>query len=218
VNREIHDAFGWYRALDTERRERCDAQIARFLATKRFRSDGDPVDERTKLFIAALACRMTIEMPLEEYRRLELVNVVDELLSKTGAPLAGHMMDQIVPEVTFTRAALVRAFVDDDDGHNVVYHELAHVLDAADGISDGVPPLLLHPEHHDLWRRVMARELDRLRAAVALGIPTALDRYGTKSEVELFAVATEAFFERPDKVRNAHPELFALLREFFGSG
>jgi Mlc titration factor MtfA (ptsG expression regulator) len=181
---ELSKAFAFYRDLDAGQRARFELQVARFLDTKRFVSDKDPVDDRTKLLIAALACRMTLGLVHEELRRLDVINVVDTLEST--------------------------------DGRNVVYHEIAHVLDAADGISDGIPPLLLHPADHERWRVVMARELDRLRAAVALGIPTALDPYGKKSEVELFAVASEALFERPEKLRNAHPELYDLLARFYG--
>ena len=54
------------------------------------------------------------------------------------------MSGAMLHSVSFTRAALADAFREDDDGVNVVYHELAHVLDAADGVCDGIP-LLLDP-------------------------------------------------------------------------
>jgi Mlc titration factor MtfA (ptsG expression regulator) len=42
-----------------------------------------------------------------------------------------------------------------------------------------------------------------------------LDTYGAENPAEFFAVATEAFFERPRELRENHPELFAALRAFF---
>ena len=48
-----------------------------------------------------------------------------------------------------------------------------------------------------------------------MNIPTAVNAQGAESEIELFAVATEAFFERPQKLKNAHPELYALLVAFY---
>jgi Mlc titration factor MtfA (ptsG expression regulator) len=42
-----------------------------------------------------------------------------------------------------------------------------------------------------------------------------LDRYGATNPVEFFAVATEAFFERPRAVRARHPELYAAFARFF---
>ena len=42
-----------------------------------------------------------------------------------------------------------------------------------------------------------------------------LHPYGLKNEAELFAVAVESFFQEPLRVRAAHPDLYALLAEFF---
>jgi len=40
--------------------------------------------------------------------------------------------------------------------------------------------------------------------------------YGATNRAEFFAVATEAFFERPDDVRAEYPQLYEALREFYG--
>ena len=42
-----------------------------------------------------------------------------------------------------------------------------------------------------------------------------IDPYGARNEAEFFAVATEAFFERPESLRNALPALYALLADFY---
>ncbi len=204
--------FGFYRRFSDAERARFEAQVAEFLATKELVGDGCEIDAHTKLFIAALACRLAVNLPHDEYGRLMRVVVVDAIDEVHTQGLTGGGM---LAAVTFTRDALARAFRDDDDGQNVVYHELAHVLDAADGISDGIPPLLFDPARHDVWREVMPRELARLRAAIDMNIPTALDPQGAENESELFAVATEAFFERPTKMRNAHPELYELFAAFY---
>ena len=47
------------------------------------------------------------------------------------------------------------------------------------------------------------------------GRETLLDPYGRTSQAELFAVATECFFERPVELRERHPELFDCLRDFY---
>ena len=41
--------------------------------------------------------------------------------------------------------------------------------------------------------------------------PTALDPYGAVNRAEFFAVATEAFFERPWALRQEQPRLFASI-------
>lgn len=94
---------------------------------------------------------------------------------------------------------------------HVGLHEFAHVLDfiGQGGKAHGIPGLL-STAHGDRW----ARQLDRERERLLMG-QSVLHPYGLKSEAELFAVAVESFFQEPLRVRAAHPDLYALLAEFF---
>jgi Mlc titration factor MtfA (ptsG expression regulator) len=40
--------------------------------------------------------------------------------------------------------------------------------------------------------------------------------YGAINEAEFFAVATESFFEKPEQMNEHTPDLYKLLREFYG--
>jgi len=207
--------FAFRARFSADERSRFDEQVSRFLRSVRFVSDTGNVDAATELAIAALACRLTVNLPEEQYGRLELVNLAESLPDEDDGDLRlGFMTTGTVHTVAFTHEALADALREDDDGVNVVYHELAHVLDAADGVCDGIPRLI-DPRELPTWRRVIGEALDRLRAARELRIPTAIDVYGAKKESDLFATATEAFFERPEKLRNAHPELYELLVSFY---
>ena len=42
-----------------------------------------------------------------------------------------------------------------------------------------------------------------------------LDHYGATDHAEFFAVATEAFFERPAELRQERPELYAALSRYY---
>jgi MtfA peptidase len=42
-----------------------------------------------------------------------------------------------------------------------------------------------------------------------------LDQYGAQNRAEFFAVATEAFFEKPGQLKRKHPELYAELSRFY---
>ncbi len=112
------------------------------------------------------------------------------------------------------------------DGDNVILHEFAHQLDTADGAADGVPPLDGRSQYA-AWARALAPEYARLREHARSSVPdssapdstvpdsSALDRYGAESPAEFFAVATEAFFEKPRQTRERHPELYAELSRFY---
>ncbi len=94
---------------------------------------------------------------------------------------------------------------------HVGLHEFAHVLDfiGQGGKAHGVPGLL-SMAHGDRWAQQLERERERLLMGQSV-----LHPYGLKSEAELFAVAVESFFQEPLRVRAAHPDLYALLAEFF---
>ena len=100
---------------------------------------------------------------------------------------------------------------DPRDGHNVILHEFAHQIDTADGAADGVPPLDGRSQYA-AWARALAPEYARLRAHPRA---SALDAYGAENPAEFFAVATEAFFEKPRQTRARHPALYAELRGFY---
>ena len=51
--------------------------------------------------------------------------------------------------------------------------------------------------------------------AARRGAADPADGYGATNPTEFFAVATEAFFERPRALRATHPKLYAELRKFF---
>jgi MtfA peptidase len=99
-------------------------------------------------------------------------------------------------------------------GYNVVIHEFAHVLDMADGVADGVPPLPPGlPLRH--WLTTLDDEYRRFAQRVDSGEDTALDPYGGHSVDEFFAVASEAFFTAPENMKGEHPALYAMFALFY---
>ena len=96
------------------------------------------------------------------------------------------------------------------DGENVVLHELAHVLDMADGSADGSPDRFAWtavPGWDDMVRSrlkaVRKRQAGPLRA------------YAGTNSAELFAVAVEVFFEQPARLRKQDPNLYEALATLF---
>jgi Mlc titration factor MtfA (ptsG expression regulator) len=96
-------------------------------------------------------------------------------------------------------------------GHNVVLHEFAHKMDMLDGVVDGTP-ILPDRVTLDRWVEVCAAELDSMRRG---DTDSFLDEYAATDPGEFFAVATEAFFDRPIDLRAAKPELYDVLVGFY---
>ena len=98
------------------------------------------------------------------------------------------------------------------DGYNVVLHEFAHYLDAEGrGLAAG------SARTPEAWHAELVAEYEALCEAVDRGEETFLDPYAAEDEVEFFAVASEEFIECPVELRAAHPALYHLLRDFYGT-
>lgn len=67
----------------------------------------------------------------------------------------------------------------------------------------------------NVWTHVIACARADVVRAVRAGLTPPIDAYAANSDVELFAVATEWFFERPHDLRVALPAVSDLLRDFY---
>lgn len=102
----------------------------------------------------------------------------------------------------------------DGNAHNVVIHEFAHHLDGRDGEMGGSIPFSSTADQAD-WTRVAAIEYEQLLEDVQRRRATVFDPYGATNQAEFFAVASEAFFEQPNRTRYHHQDLFDLLTKFY---
>jgi len=100
------------------------------------------------------------------------------------------------------------------EGHNLVIHEFAHHLDGIDGMMSG-DPVFGTRDGLARWQDIAKREYAQLMHDVNSGQQTVLDPYGTKNKAEFFAVASEAFFEIPSRLKHRHSELYDSLAEVY---
>lgn len=96
------------------------------------------------------------------------------------------------------------------DGHNVVIHEFVHKLDMLNGRANGFPPL--QPDMDpNRWTDIMTRDFEDFQTHRKAG----LDRYGATNPAEFFAVLSEVFFETPQKLVDAYPDIYDIMVKFF---
>jgi MtfA peptidase len=198
-----------------------------FLAEKRFEGCGGlEFTDEMWVTIAAQACLLLLHRKTDYFPRLLTILVypstymVEEKRHVEGPVWEEGRMARL-GETGRRLGAMVLAWdavksgaADPSDGKNVVLHEFAHQLDYENSADDGTPALATR-EQQLSWREVMRTEFASLRAADETGIPTLLDTYGATNPAEFFAVATEAFFERPRMLRAHHPRLYAELQSYF---
>lgn len=216
----------WQRLTDDERRE-LERHVQVFLSEKRFEGcAGLTITDEMRVVIAAQACLLLLNRETSYFPRLGTILVYPR---RYFADAKVRQPDGVVVEgvqgrlgESWSHGSLVLSWEDvqrgsrwPHDGRNVVLHEFAHQLDAEWGVTEGAPALP-HSGMYGPWSRVFAREYEALHRALQAGWrPPVLDPYGATSPAEFFAVATEAFFERPRDLRLHHPDLYEQLMAYY---
>ena len=219
------DRIAAYRLLSSAERHKLQQDVQVFVAEKNWEGcGGQVIDAEIKVTIAGYACLMVLELDVDAFDRVLSILVYP---TAYAAPYRDQLTGQIVPGEdhrlgeAWYRGPVVLSWADIQNdrehpgqGRNLVWHEFAHQLDMLDRESDGTPPLETR-EQYRRWADIMTSEFERLRADSRAGTPTLLDGYGSQNETEFFSIATECFFERPTDMAKRHPDLYALLCEYY---
>ena len=209
----IDENVALVRRLDAAERQRLRELVQVFVAEKHWEGCGGlEMTEEIQVTVAAQACFLLLG------RGHALYEDVDSILVYPGA-MKTPEGDAILGQAHMKGPTIV-AWHDVLQGgrgqgrRNLVFHEFAHKIDMVDGTVDGTPPL---ENRADLrtWAEVCSEVFLELQDRVEDGKKTFLDEYGATNEAEFFAVATEAYFMQPAKLEKKHPELFAVLHDFY---
>ena len=215
-----------YRQLPSDLQRQLQKHIQVFLAEKNFVGcQGLEVTEPMRVLIAAQACLLILNRPTDFFPNMTEILVYPDafMVERDVADEAGvvHRVRHAVSGESWADSQVVLSWPDvlagaarADDAYNVVIHEFAHQLDHESGASNGAP-VLRDREQAATWAAVFSDEFEKLHEHLARGEPSLLDDYGAQDPVEFFAVASETFFEKPDRLKNEHGELYRALTRFY---
>lgn len=215
-----------WRYLTEADRGRLRDDTATLLATKGWEAArGFELTDAMCTVIAAQAALVVLGLDIELYRHVKAIVVHPTKLTITRprpGPIPGSMTDEPIDldgEAHDRQGPLIVAWdvVRRDtqhrgNGRNVVVHEFAHKLDMFDGMIDGTPPMS-DAAQHQRWVEVCGAEYEALQAGADDEV---LRDYAATDPGEFFAVAVEAFFDRPVLFAELKPTLYRELRGYFG--
>jgi MtfA peptidase len=207
--------FPQYLKLPIHFREDLKNKIKVFLHEKRFHGCNDlEITEEMRVLIAAQACMLLLNRETNYFPKLITVNVYPLAYKSThsGGPVLGESWNS--GELVLTWDSTLHGAKNMFDGKNVVFHEFAHQLDQEDGIADGAP-ILERLSAYKSWATILGEEYDTLIRKKKKHRKTVLRKYGATNPAEFFAVATEAFFEKPRQLDKRHPELYQELKNYY---
>lgn len=213
-----------YKRLPSYHKNHLHGCIQVFLDEKEFVGQNILITEQIRLTIAANACVLLLHRQQLHFPGFKTIIIYpdtyvakykqqnDSLEYVQHSHRAGESW--VRGPVVLSWGDAIRGSLNDKDGHNVVLHEFAHKLDELNGNMDGLPTLK-HDDHYTEWAQVLNDEFTSLKYRAERGKNSVLDKYGTVSPPEFFAVATESFFEKPKQMQNKLPNLYKQLSLYY---
>lgn len=213
--------------MDEESARRLRRRAAEILADKTFLGAGGLEPEYLDcLAIALLAARPILHLGIDAYGDFHtFILYPDEFIAEEEfedeAGVVSHGRDMRAGEA-WAHGPVVLSMADVMDsaqgqGFDVVAHELAHQIDQRNGDMDGFPPLHRSMDPGE-WTQTFSEAFKRLNDTLDGDEEPAIDPYAGESPAEYFAVTSEYFFDAPDWLEQHEPEVFRLLRAFYGDG
>ena len=216
----------WAGALDDARAAELSALASFFLRHKAITPvAGLVLTEHDRALLAAACCLPLLEVGTAGLRGWsELIVYPDAFrVNRSHVDAAGVLHeweDELIGE-SWDAGPLILSWADvqsdcaePDAGFCVAVHEMAHKLDALDGLLDGTPPLASGLHH--AWVRDFQQAFDAMNADLERGATPAIDEYAAESPEEFFAVASEYHFSAPALLREAYPDIATHLARFYG--
>lgn len=208
----------YYRQLSDEKKQSFADRVAQFLNHIDIQGVGTTVDERDKVLVASSAIIPIFGFDGWDYYRLTTVLLYEDSFNAeyetTGNDrnILGMVGDggALKSTMALSQRALRAGFANQSDTNNTGIHEFVHLLDKADGATDGLPELMLDLNQVKPWLQLIHRSINEIKAN-----RSDINPYGITNEAEFFAVVSEYFFKQPALLHQKHPELFARLEEIF---
>jgi Mlc titration factor MtfA (ptsG expression regulator) len=207
----------FYQQLTAAQKIDFENRMAQFLAAVRIIGVRTEVTDIDKVYIAASAIIPIFGFGDWEYNNLDEILLYPDAFDHDFQQTSGERnILGIVGEgalqrvMVLSQQALRNAFQNKSGKENTAIHEFVHLIDKADGSTDGIPEFFIGREYIKPWLQLIHREINLIRDN-----RSDIDPYGITNEAEFFAVVSEYFFERPELLEKKHPELYELLVKAF---
>ena len=217
IRKTLETGVHFYKCIkDPAEKTRFRHDVQYFLLDQTIVGVGVEVTDELRALVAASAVVLSFGRPWYEWDTTRDILLYPSAFDEDYNHRSdGRRLGQVGSQgpVIFSAKALRAGFASGTDGHNVGFHEFAHVLDFDDGQIDGIPANLnweaIRPWVDQMSAHFTRRDRQGRRKQV-------LRDYAFTNEAEFLACATEMFFEQPRRMKQKAPELYRLLEEFYG--
>ncbi|MCB0634278.1 MAG: zinc-dependent peptidase [Saprospiraceae bacterium] len=213
----LQDKVRYYRNLSDDEKERFEQAVLHFFDDVQITGVKLELNDTDRLLVAASAVIPLFGFPGWRYHNLNEVLLYEGTFNEDyqtegkernilGMVGTGAMQRMMI----LSRKALHAGFVNRGSKTNVGIHEFVHLLDKADGATDGIPEILVDQPFVIPWLKEIHEEIRDIKTR-----RSDINPYGATNEAEFFSVASEYFFNQPHLFEKNHPELHELMEEVF---
>ncbi len=217
LKKTLEEQVPFYQQLTEVKQSEFETRAAHFLTQVKITGVKAVVEETDRVLIAASAIIPIFNFEGWEYRNLHEVLLYPDsfdhdfeqqgagrnILGMVGSGAMNHVM-------ILSKFELRQAFSNETGKSNTAIHEFVHLVDKTDGEIDGVPESLMDKHYIKPWLQLIQQKIQEISEN-----RSDIDPYGATNEAEFFAVVSEYFFERPDLLKEKHPQLYELLLKIF---
>ncbi len=218
----LQEKLSIYKRLPDDVKAQLQGLTQIFIDEKKFEGcDGVDVTDEMRVVIAAQACILLLNRKTDLYKKLNTVLVyphpfVSQLdlkdNPKSKVKCAGLSWTEGVVALAWDRVR--SGATSAQDGFNVSFHEFAHQLDQEDGIMDGTPAFKERSSFAP-WAKYCSKAYKKLKKGGKNAVKSVLSTYGATNPAEFFAVASEAFFEKPKHMQKKLPNLYNEFKDYY---
>lgn len=208
----------YYVALSPAEQKRFEERVRLFLQRVTITGIETEIEELDRILVAASGIIPTFGFPQwNQYPKLTEVLVYRTYFrqgdfSTEGADrrVAGMVGGGFLNgKLLLSKPALRQGFLNAGRG-NTGIHEFVHLMDKADGDTDGIPRYFLDHAYVVPWVEMIRQQMAEIERG-----ESDIDDYALTNKAEFFAVAAEYFFNRPAAFAENHPEIFGLMEQVF---
>ncbi len=212
----------FYLQLQEKDKRVFEKRVQFFLNEKSVTGVGTSIDDKIRILVASSAIIPVFAFPDYHYENVQEILIYPGTFNTEfeTEKFAGH--DKNISGMVgrgamngimiLSKPDLLRAFANPKDGRNVGIHEFVHLIDMADGSTDGIPELLLQSSYTAPWIKEIQNVVHEIEAGDSRIRP-----YALTNNAEFLSVVSEYFFETSKKLKNVHLELYERLSRIFNS-
>ncbi len=215
----LQDTVKFYQNLGETDKRQYEDDVLYFLSHHKITGVGTDVTDEDKLLVASSGVIPIFGFPEWHYHNLEEVILYGQsfnhLHETEGTTNERNILGMvgwgyINGKMVLSKPSLRQGFENESTKSNVGIHEFVHLLDKADGATDGIPEALLSRQYTIPWIQMIKQKMEAIQDG-----KTDINSYGGVSETEFLPVVSEYFFNRPRLLKDKHPKLYEQLQQVF---